>query len=131
MTDHFNKREITRMRLDELIVPEQVRTQLNDARDRELGESMMQHGQLQPAGCFTDRTLRWGFRRWHSAKLVGLEFLDVIISDEVLEESEIITLQLIENTQREGLSGWDVYQGCLGILQRNPGMRLKHLAKRL
>lgn len=131
MREHAVHRAIVRKRPDEFIVPEQVRKALNEEHDRELGESMKQHGQLQPVGSHSDGTLRWGFRRWHGATLVGLEWLDTIVTDEVLSESQIAILQLTENMQRENLKGWEVYEACLGILERNPGMRLKDLAKQL
>ena len=131
MADQPANRVLVRKRLKEFIVPEQVRKSMNEARDRELGESMKQHGQLQPVGSHSDGTLRWGFRRWHGATLVGLEWLDTIITDDDLTESQIVVLQLTENMQRENLAGWEIYDACLGILQRNPGMKLKDLAKQL
>ncbi len=125
------RRELVRKLLDEFILPEQVRKKFNEQRIRELGESMLLHGQLQPVGARTDGTLRWGFRRWHAAKLVGLDSLDALITDEELSESEIIVLQLTENLHRQSLTAWEMYEACDMLLQLRPDWKITDLANQL
>jgi len=58
----------------------QVRKAFDDAELRALGESLRVR-QLQPVLAKPDGTLIAGERRYRAAKLVGLESLQVIITD--------------------------------------------------
>ena len=123
-------RTFTTQPLDWFVVPEQVRTSFDDAADRLLGESLKVR-QLQPVGAQPDGTLLFGGRRWHGASLVGLETLDVCVTDEPLSETEILIMQMTENLHRAPLSAWEQFQGATAILRQNPGWKAKDLAGRL
>lgn len=52
---------------------------LDETKLRELGESILKHGQLQDVIAASDGTLIVGYRRLAAAKLVGIEKLSVKI----------------------------------------------------
>jgi ParB/Sulfiredoxin domain len=54
----------------------------DEAKLRELGESMLKYGQLQDVIAEADGTLICGYRRVAAAKLVGIEILSVKIVEE-------------------------------------------------
>ncbi len=79
---------------------------------RELGQSMLEHGQVQPAIVYADtdpgrpditHRLLHGQRRWSAATLAGLPTLWVV---EVPRPTDVLRLlrQFEENERREGLS---------------------------
>jgi ParB/RepB/Spo0J family partition protein len=108
----------------------QVRKQFDEAGLKQLGESLKVK-QLQPVLARPDGTLIAGERRYRAAMLVGMNELEVIITEEPLTESQIRVLQLTENMQREDLSGYEQWQGCVELLRLNPGWLAKDLAQSL
>lgn len=111
--------------------PKQPRKTFAEADLRSLGESMKAHGQLQPVGARPDGTLLWGERRWRAAQLVGLNELQVIITDKPLSDAEIRVLQLTENMHRADLSGYEKWLACSELMCMNPGWQIKDLAEAL
>ena len=110
---------------------DQVRKQLTDEADVQLTDSIRQHGVLQPLGARQDGRLVWGHRRLRCAIAAGLTEVPAVILHKDMTEGEYLTLQMLENVQRENLSAWDMYQGCLRLLEAHPGMQGQELAKLL
>jgi len=85
---------------------EQPRKNFDEDSLLELAESIKQFGLLQPI-LVQDRKTYYeivaGERRWRAAKMAGLKEVPVIIRD--LTEQEIVEISLIENIQREDLTG--------------------------
>ena len=123
-------RTFTTKPLDWFSIPEQVRSSFDDAADRLLGESLRVR-QLQPVGAQPDGTLLFGGRRWHGASLVGIETLDVCVTDEPLTESDILLIQMTENLHRRPLTAWEQHQGATALLRQNPTWKAKDLGERL
>lgn len=105
----------------EKIVPNpfQPRREFEEARLKELAESVRMYGILQPLtvtrnevqnedGSFrTEYELIAGERRLRASKLAGLEQVPVIIRDGEQSEQEKLELAIIENLQREDLNAVD------------------------
>jgi ParB/RepB/Spo0J family partition protein len=123
-------RKLDKKPLNWFKISPQVRRSFDDAADRQLGESLKER-QIQPVGARPDGTMLWGGRRWHGATLVGLEFLEVVVTDEALSESEITILQLLENLQRQDISPWDQYVAVRSLQEANPTWMAKDIADRL
>lgn len=111
-------------------INEQVRRQFHEADLRRLGESLKQK-QLQPVLALPDGTLIAGERRYRAAKLVGLTTLEVKIADENLTESQIKVWRIVENVQRQDLTGYEKWRGCEELLRLNPQWQGKDLAQHL
>jgi ParB family transcriptional regulator, chromosome partitioning protein len=108
----------------------QIRKRFNEAEDRRLGESLKIR-QLEPLVCLPDGTIICGERRLHGAELVGLGELEVKIIDDLVTEAECKRLQFTENMQRQDLTGFEQWQGCVELLALNPGWTQKDLAEQL
>jgi ParB/RepB/Spo0J family partition protein len=111
--------------------PNQPRQSFNDAEDRALGESMKTHGQLQPVGAKPDGALLWGGRRHRAAQLAGITELSVIVTDKVLTDAEIKTIQLTENLHRANLAAYDRWLACEGLMSMKPEWQAKDLSEHL
>lgn len=101
--------------------PYQARKTFREVGLAELGESMRQHGVIQPlVGRLSPVTpgrleLVAGERRLRGAKLAGLEAVPVIIR--VLSDQQAEEMMLIENLQREDLSVLEEADGYHRMLQ--------------
>ena len=96
---------------------------------QELADSIVQHGILQPIvvremsddmrqrlGTDCRLEIVAGERRWRAACLAGLQTVPVLLRD--LTDAQVVSLQIIENLQREGLSAIEEVEG-FGQLQSN------------
>jgi ParB family chromosome partitioning protein len=108
----------------------QCRKAFDEGELRLLGESLKVK-QLQPVLAKPDGTLIAGERRVRGAKLVGLESLQVIVTDEPLTDSQIRILQLTENLHRADLTGHEKWLACAELMCMNPAWQLKDLADHL
>ncbi len=108
----------------------QVRKKFDEKELRQLGESLKAR-QLQPVVCLPDGTIIAGERRYRAALLVGLAELEVKIIDDAVTEAECRRLQFTENMQRQDLTGYEQWQGCVELLRLNPGWTQKDLAEQL
>lgn len=112
------------------IILEQIRKQATDEDDFRLTESIRQHGILQPLGARWDGKLVWGERRFRCAIAAGMTEMPVVILDKDMTEGEYLTLQMQENLQRVDISPFDLFEGCVHLLQVN-GWEQKDLARQL
>jgi ParB family chromosome partitioning protein len=108
----------------------QARKRFDDAELRRLGESLKVR-QLQPLVCLPDGTIIAGERRYRAALLVGIAELEAKIIDDPVTEAECKRLQFTENMQRQDLTGYEQWQGCIELLRLNPGWTQKELAEQL
>jgi ParB family transcriptional regulator, chromosome partitioning protein len=111
------------------IVLDQIRKQATDAADTQLIESVRQHGILQPLGARPTGHLVWGHRRLKAAVAVGLKEVSTVILHKDVAEGEYVALQMLENVQRADLCPYDLWQGCLRLLETNPGFKLQDVAR--
>ncbi|QEG30313.1 Chromosome-partitioning protein Spo0J [Gemmata obscuriglobus] len=121
-----------------LILLEQIRQQATDEADVHLTESIRRHGVLQPIGARPkgDKEGKedkgevvWGHRRLRCAIAAGLSEVPCVILDRDMSESDFLALQVVENTARESLSPFDLWQGCVRLMDANAGWSQKDLAK--
>lgn len=89
--------------------PNQPRRFFAEASDREMADSLLELGQLQPMlGYWSEENKKWiiiiGERRWRGAKLAGIKSVMMIEYTGSLNPSDIFERQLVENIQRADLS---------------------------
>ncbi|MDZ4858033.1 MAG: ParB/RepB/Spo0J family partition protein [Candidatus Hydrogenedentes bacterium] len=76
-----------------------------------IGQSMKDEGQHEPVIAAPDGTLLIGYGRLKAAQMVGLESLEVIITDEVTDEGRRVLIQAQENMLRHDLT--DFEKACI------------------
>ncbi len=117
--------------------PFQPRREFNEAKLKELSESVRMYGILQPltvtrkeiqredGAFFTEYELIAGERRLRASKLAGLLQVPVIIREGEDSEQEKLELAIIENLQREDLNAVD---RALAFRQLADSFGLSHAA---
>lgn len=83
----------------------QPRKSFDDEKIIQLGESIKEHGIIQPLILKKDKDMYIiiaGERRWRAAKYIGLKEVPAIIMD--LTDKDVLEVSLIENIQREDLN---------------------------
>ena len=89
--------------------PWQPRQVFNDAKLVQLAESIREAGLVQP---IVVRRVGAGFqivageRRWRAHKMIGKEFIKVLVVD--LSDEEMAMLALVENVAREDLCDYEI-----------------------
>lgn len=119
--------------LECFVLGENARTIEVDDALRELNQSL-RNGQLQPVGGIEQGDkirLLYGYRRYHAAKLGGVDKLAVLIYPSTMTETEAKVAQATENLQREDLSDPQVYTLCKQLLGLNPAWKRQDLASHL
>jgi ParB family transcriptional regulator, chromosome partitioning protein len=84
---------------------EQPRQSFDEAKLRELTESIRSKGILQPLiarQSGEDYEIIAGERRWRAAKLAGLKAVPILVKE--ASDAEVIEMALVENIQREDLN---------------------------
>jgi ParB family chromosome partitioning protein len=100
--------EIIRLKLDQISPnPNQPRKVFDEAKLKELADSVRQDGLLQPIVVGpTDEENKYiiiaGERRWRASKIAGLEYIPAVIKEGV--DDDLLRLGLIENIQRDDLN---------------------------
>lgn len=102
--------------------PTNPRLRFDPAALAELADSIKQHGIMQPIVCRempdamrtelgTEARLEIvaGERRWRAAQLAGLDSVPALLR--TLTDAQVVSLQIIENLQREGLSPIEEAEG--------------------
>ena len=87
--------------------PYQPRKEFDKERLRELSESIVRHGMLQPVVVVRSKDryiLVAGERRLRAHKLAKLETIRAVVADLDIDESRMRELALVENIQRENLN---------------------------
>ena len=97
----------------------QPRTIFNDELLKELADSVLKHGIIQPIVVKPLSSGKYkiiaGERRFRAAKMAGLTEVPVIIKD--INEKEITELALVENLQRENLSALEEAKGYKNLME--------------
>ena len=92
---------------------EQPRKHFNQERIKELADSIISHGLLQPIIVIKLSNGKYqivaGERRFRASKLIGLKQVPIIIKE--LNKKEILEIALIENIQRQELSAIEEAEG--------------------
>lgn len=120
----------TKLPIEDIVPnPNQPRIHFNETELRELGESIQEHGVLQPLLVRKHGNgyeIIAGERRYQASKLAGLEELPVIIKD--VDDEEMLALALIENLQRSDLNPVEEAKGYRQLIDAS-GMTQEALSK--
>lgn len=110
----------------------QPRKHFDDESLHDLSESILEHGIIQP---LTVRRLSSGYyqiiageRRWRAAKLAQLKEVPAVIIE--ADDQKVMEIGLIENLQREDLSGMEEAEGFRSLMD-DFGMTQEEVAKRM
>ncbi|MBN2497688.1 MAG: ParB/RepB/Spo0J family partition protein [Deltaproteobacteria bacterium] len=109
----------------------QPRQSFDEAKLRELTESVRSQGVIQPLVVRADGgryQIVAGERRWRAARLAGLKTVPVVVKD--LGESQMIEIALIENIQREDLNPLEEAEAYRQLVDEY-GLTQEQLAKRV
>jgi ParB family chromosome partitioning protein len=110
----------------------QPRITRDPEKQRQLNESIALHGILQPIGVRDDLiTPIWGEGRILAALAAGLKEIPAVILDKSMAEWQYHNLALVENVVRSDLSQFELWQGCVRLMEANANWQLKDLAKAL
>lgn len=124
-------RQLTRKPLDWFHPdPTQPRKDFDPEELRALGKSL-KFGQHVPGLARPDGTIIDGERRWRAAKLVALDGLDVIVTDEPLTPGQVKEIQLVTALHRADLKPYELYCGCVEWGNSNPGATGLDLARKI
>ncbi len=112
--------------------PEQPRKTRDPERQRQLNESVALHGILQALGVRDDLiTVIWGEGRLIAARAAGLKEVPAVVLDKSMAQWQYQNLALVENVVRSDLNQFELWQGCVRLMEANSGWGLKDLAKAL
>lgn len=106
VVDDAKKSDIVEVKISELRSnPYQPRKTFNEETLRELADSILEHGIIEPV--IVKKTIKGyelvaGERRTKAAKLAGLETIPAVVRD--FNDQEMMEIALIENIQREDLN---------------------------
>lgn len=112
-------------------IEKQVRTEFPQAEMEELTASIKANGVLQPPLVTKELRLLAGERRVRCSITAGLSKIPVIITDRMLNDTEVRLIQLSENIHRADLTGYEKWLACTEILCCNTGWTQRELAKHL
>ena len=110
--------------------PNQPRRHFDEPDLRQLGESLKSR-QHTPITARYSGLIIDGERRYRAALLLGLATLDVIITDEVLSEGEILLIQLTANVARADLTDAELYASCQRVTALHPQWSNQDVAQRI
>jgi ParB/RepB/Spo0J family partition protein len=110
--------------------PGNPRLSFDNEELRALGESIKKK-QNVPVLAKPDGLLIDGNRRFFGAELVGVEQLDVIVTDEPLTPAQIKEIQLVTALHRADLKPYEQFLACRDWLALNPGATARDLAARI
>jgi ParB family chromosome partitioning protein len=112
--------------------PNQPRKKFDELMIRELADSILEHGIIQP---LTVRKLSTGYyqiiageRRWRAARLAGLTELPVRIIE--ADDKKAMELALVENLQREDLNAMEESEGYKALMDEY-GFTQEQVAERV
>lgn len=115
-----------------LVMKKQVRVERNEKADKEFFASVAKHGVMQP---ILVRIVKGagevvaGHRRTEAAIAAGLTSVPIKVAE--IADSEVLTLQMVENIQREGLSLLDTAKGVKALHEGPGGGLATYTAERL
>jgi len=110
---------------------EQPRKDFDEVQLRELSDSILRHGMVQPI-VVRKKGERYsivaGERRYRAARLAGLKEVPVVIRD--MDEGQVMEIALIENLQREDLNPIEEAAGMRFLMQQHD-LTQEEVAERL
>ena len=126
ITNQLTTKMVTWFKAD----PTQPRKHADEAELQRLGQSLKER-QIEPLQAKSDGTIIDGWRRWLAAKMVGLDKLDVIITDQPLSDNQLRSIRLTSFFHKADLTPAEKWQACAELLVANPTWGMKDLSDRL
>jgi len=131
--DDPDRQDLFQCPIDQLVPnEEQPRQSFDEARLRELTESVRAKGVIQPlvVRALDDGRFQIvaGERRWRASRLAGLERVPVVVQD--ISGTEALELALIENIQREDLNPLEEAEAYRQLIEDH-GLTQESLATRV
>lgn len=109
---------------------DQPRKHFDDEALRQLADSILQHGVIQPLLVRPNPNGTYqivaGERRWRACRMAGLDEVPVIVRD--MDDSKTMQIALIENLQREGLNAIEEAEGYESLIE-DFGMTQEEVSK--
>lgn len=129
----FDENSVLELDTNQVENKQQVRTQFNEAYIEELGNSMVELGQIQPivvspADDNGVHQILKGECRWRAAKRKGIK-IRAIIDPRLMSDSDVILGELAENIQRDDLKPLEIANAIAGL--KSVGMKQKEIAQKL
>lgn len=128
-----DKIAIQHIPIAQIEVEKQVRQYFDDEKLSELADSIREHGIQNPIHVrFMEEgkyVVITGERRFKASQKLNLEFIPCIVHKEQLSENDIKALQLIENLQRQDLTGIEIAKGFEALAK--DGMNPRAIARTL
>ena len=110
---------------------DQARKSFDEAKLKELSESLVQHGIIQPL-ILTEKDGRYtivaGERRYRAARMAGIKSVPAVIKD--IDEDALLELSIIENIQREDLNPVEEAK-AISLLMQEHGFTQEAVSKRI
>jgi ParB family chromosome partitioning protein len=114
--------------------PLQPRKVFDEDKIRELADSIAEYGVLSPLLVRERREggylLIAGERRFRASTLAGLERVPVILEVQDREKADLLSMQLVENLQREDLNSVERAE-AIAVLRDAFGLSVRDIAKKL
>lgn len=124
--------EITRKPIGWFQSDENARLDLGPESElRNLGKSILLHGQFAPVGALRGGRTLYGFRRIRGLELEGGTEVEVKIFNEPLSEATIKSIQIVENMHRLDMTPYEKFAAYDGLRGLNPTWTAKQLAEHL
>ncbi len=110
---------------------DQARKSFDESKLKELSESLVQHGIIQPL-ILTEKDGRYtivaGERRYRAARMAGFKAVPAVIKD--IDGDKLLELSIIENIQREDLNPVEEAK-AISLLMQEHGFTQDAVAKRI
>ena len=110
--------------------PHQPRKHVDEADLQRLGKSLIER-QIEPLQAKSDGIIIDGWRRWLAAMKVGLEKLDVIITDQPLTDNQLRSIRLTSFFHKADLTPAEKWQACAELMAANPTWGMQDLSRLL
>lgn len=101
--------------------PNQPRTSIDEIDLREMAQSMVTEGVINPIEIDSKFVIITGERRWRAAKIAGLKTVPAKILN--IDGDERFMRQVIENIHHNTMSDWDTANALKKLLSLSPGDR--------
>lgn len=110
---------------------QQHRTPIGAERLRDLHQSMLAQGVLQPVGVIDriDDNLIWGFQRYEASGLGGIETLPVLVFPVSIPPVQVKLARLTENIHHNNPEDRDIFRSCVDLLEASPDWSRTELAE--
>lgn len=115
--------------------PHQPRKEFDEEELDQLGDSILEHGLLEPLVVRESLTnpgyydIACGERRWRAMRMKGIREAEAIILDASVSDTEMAEIALIENVQRKDLTPYELAESYQKL--REQGLSIEQIAAKV